>query len=423
MTVPIAAAAAATTEIPSPVALGDGRITKGAPAPRTRPSSVPAAGYLLNWALAWALIGGVVAAGISFTSQSLDLWPVFVISLLFAEVVGFTSLLSVRMVFPFFKRLPYTVNLGLQILTLFSGTVSGSVLILMTQPLFSLARFRTVAMIVVVNAVLAVIVGIALHTYDTMRKQIEASYEALRQKEAMQRELEIARDVQRELLPRTFPKMSGLELSGACHPAIGVGGDYYDFLTFSEDHIGLVIADVSGKGIPAALLMAGLQASVRSLAVPSRSPSEVNRRLNEMLYRSTSSSRYATFFLGMYDARSRILTYSNAGHYPPLHMGSAGTHRLEADGIPIGLLPEAEYREGQRQMHAGDLLVLYTDGIIEAPDADDREFGEARLIDILEKNRDKNLDEMVFIVLHELARWTGGGPGHDDATLVLARAR
>lgn len=423
MTAPIAAATAATTEVPSLVALGDGWMTKGAPAPRMPPSSVPAAGYLMNWALAWALIGGVVAAGISFTSQSLDLWPVFVISLLFAEVVGFTSLLSVRMVFPFFKRLPYTVNLGLQILTLFSGTVSGSVLILMTQPLFSLARFRTVAMIVVVNAVLAVIVGIALHTYDTMRKQIEASYEALRQKEAMQRELEIARDVQRELLPRTFPKMSGLELSGACHPAIGVGGDYYDFLIFSEDQIGLVIADVSGKGIPAALLMAGLQASVRSLAVPSRSPSEVNRRLNEMLYRSTSSSRYATFFLGMYDARSRVLTYSNAGHYPPLHMGSAGTHRLEADGIPIGLLPEAEYREGQRQMHAGDLLVLYTDGIIEAPDADDREFGEARLIDILEKNRDKNLDEMVFIVLHELARWTGGGPGHDDATLVLARAR
>ena len=161
----------------------------------------------------------------------------------------------------------------------------------------------------------------------------------------------------------------------------------------------------------------------RNLTVPAISPSEVNRRLNQMLYRSTSSSRYATFFLGIYDARTRVLTYSNAGHYPPLHLGADGTARLVADGIPIGLLPDSEYKEGRRQLSAGDMLVLYTDGIIEAPDANEREFGEERLIEILTLYRDRKLDEIVFLVLHELARWTGGGPGHDDATLVLARAR
>src|SRR5262249_20066573 len=145
-------------------------------------------------------------------------------------------------------------------------------------PLFTMARPRTIAMIVIVNAVLAVAVGLALHIYDTMRQQLESSYLALRAKEAIERELEIARDVQRELLPRVVPRVSGLQLAGACHPAVGVGGDYYDFIPFAEDRIGLVIADVSGKGIPAALLMAGLQASVRSLALPSLLPSEVNRR-------------------------------------------------------------------------------------------------------------------------------------------------
>ncbi len=424
MTAPLAAARTATTEAPTAFVLDAGARAGGAAPPNARSIiAVPAPAYLMTWALAWAIAGGLVAAGITFGSQTLDLGPTLVISVLFAEVVGFTALLSARMVFPFFSGLPYAVNLGLQVLTLFSGTVSGSALILMSQPLFSLARIRTVVMIVVVNAVLAVVVGIALHTYDTMRKQIEASYEALRRQEAMQRELEIARDVQRELLPRSFPVLRGLELSGACHPAVGVGGDYYDFLVFSEDQVGLVIADVSGKGIPAALLMAGLQASVRSLTVPSASPGEINRRLNRMLCRSTSSSRYATFFLGMYDPARRILTYSNAGHYPPIILGSDGVTRLQADGIPLGLFPDADYGEGRRQMHPGDLLVLYTDGIIEAPDAADREFGEARLLEVLTKHRDRELDEIVFLVLNEIARWTGGARAHDDATLVLGRAR
>jgi sigma-B regulation protein RsbU (phosphoserine phosphatase) len=201
-----------------------------------------------------------------------------------------------------------------------------------------------------------------------------------------------------------------------------VGGDLYDFLPFAEDRVGLVIADVSGKGIPAALLMAGLQASVRSLALPSLVPSEVNRRLNEMLLRSTSAARYATLFFGYYDGRSGTLTYSNAGHYPPLLLGRNGFRRLTEGGMPIGLLGDASYGEGSCVLREGDLLALFTDGIVESPDASDREFGEDRLLEILGRNRERNLDEIVESVLDEVTRWRAGRAAHDDVTLVLARA-
>ena len=399
----------------------------GGDAPRAlthagRAATMPSLSLLAYWALGSLLVGGAVAAGIAFSRETADLGPVFLVSILFAEVVGFTALLGVRLVFPLFEGMPYAVNLGLQILTLLAGTLFGSVMILMSQPYFALARIRTVAMIVLVNAALAVVVGIALHTYDRMRRQIEAQYQALREKEAMERELSIAREVQRELLPRGTPAVPGLSLAGACRPAIGVGGDYYDYLQFSEDRVGIVIADVAGKGIPAALLMAGLQASVRSLAAPSVDPGEVNRQLNGMLYRSTTTSRYATLFFGVYDARRRTLSYSNAGHFPPLHLEARDVCRLNADGIPLGLMEEARYGQGCRTLNPGDVLALYTDGIVEAPDAQGVEFGEERLIETLRKNQGRDLDEIIVNVLSEVERWTGGGAAHDDATLVLVRA-
>ena len=390
--------------------------------PAGRAMAMPSLRLLTYWGFGCFLVGAAVAAGISFSLEGTGPGQVFLVSIMFAEVVGFTALLGVRLVFPLFDGMPYAVNLGLQILTLLAGTLFGSVMILMSQPYFALARIRTVAMIVLVNAALAVVVGIALHTYDRMRRQIEAQYQALREKEAMERELSIARDVQRELLPRGSPLITGLSLAGACRPAVGVGGDYYDYLQFSDDRVGLVIADVAGKGIPAALLMAGLQASVRSLAAPLVDPCEVNRQLNGMLYRSTATSRYATLFFGVYDARRRTLSYSNAGHFPPLHVGATEVCRLTADGIPLGLMEEARYGQGCRTLEPGDLLALYTDGIVEAPDARGVEFGEERLVAALRRNKDRDLDEVILTVLGEVERWTGGAAAHDDATLVLVRA-
>ncbi len=379
--------------------------------------------FLALWAAGWALTGAVVAAGIHFAVPSTDLGPLVTTSVLFAEVVGFTALLSARQVFPLFSRLAFPVRLGLQIVTLCSGTIFGSVAVLAAQPLFSLANIRLVSVIVAINAILAVLVGIVLHTYDTMRNQIEASFRALREKEALERELAIAREVQRELLPRAFPRLAGLEVAGVCLPAVGVGGDYFDFLALPEDRLGLVVADVSGKGIPAALLMAGLQASVRSVSLSGCGPAEVNRRVNALLHDTTSDARYATLFFALYDPHLREIRYSNAGHFPPILLGPTGAVRLTQGGLPLGLFGEATYGEGRRAMAPGDLLVLCTDGLLEAPDTAGLEFGEGRLIEILERSRGGELTEILDRVVREVKDWTRHGPQHDDVTVVLARAR
>jgi len=352
-----------------------------------------------------------------------ELLPLLAISVLFAELVGFTALVSARIVFPAYARLPYAVRIALQVLTLLSGTVFGSAGILAAQPYFALARTKTIVMVVLANAAAAVLVGISLHTYDTLKRQLEESMRKLREREALERELEIAREVQRELLPRQPPNVAGLELGGLCLPAVGVGGDYYDFLPFAEDRVGIVVADVSGKGIPAALLMAGLQASVRTLALPSLSPAEINRRLNDLLLRSTSESRYATLFLAFYDGRSQSLVYSNAGHYPPLHLGRDGFRKLREGGQPLGLLEESRYGEGAAELAPGDLLVLYTDGVVEASGPNGDEFGEGRLAEVVRRNRHLPLPGILSTVISELERFRGGVPPHDDITLVLARVR
>ena len=378
---------------------------------------------MLLWGAGWAVAGSLVAAAIAVSlERTPDLLPLLGQSVLFAELVGFTALVSSRVIFPHFTKFPWSVRLLLQPLTLFSATLFGSAVIAVAMPLFTLARLRTVAVVVVVNAMLAVVVGIALHTYETMRRQIEESYRRVREREAFERQMEIAQEVQRELFPRSVPRVPGLEMAGVCLPAIGIGGDYYDFLPMGDNRVGLVIADVSGKGIPAALLMAGLQASVRGLARPSLPASEVNRLLNDILYRSTSPSRYATLFFGVWDGAERSLLYSNAGHNPPIQIGSNGHARLTSGGIPLGVLDDASWEQERRTIPAGDIIALWTDGVTEATDAAGQEFGEQRLVDILARHRERNLDELVRIVLAELNTWLGGRPPQDDLTLVIARA-
>ena len=401
------------TAPPRPVAIASPGQQRGVSANR----------FVLGWAAAWGLVGALTATAIMYLAAATNLVPLMLTSVLFAEVVGFTALLSARLVFPFFTQRSAPTRLGLQIMTLFTGTVAGSIAVLAAQPLWSLANMRLLSVIVLVNAMLAVLTGLALFTYDTMRRQIEGSFLALREKERLENELAIARDVQHELLPRTMPVVHGLDVTGRCLPAVGVGGDYFDFLPLSEDRLGLVIADVSGKGIPAALLMAGLQASVRSVALPGLPPSEVNRCVNVTLHDSTSAARYATMFFALWDGRAGTLAYSNAGHFPPILLRGASSTRLAVGGLPIGMFPAATYTEEIRQLQHGDLLVLFTDGVIEAPDADGNEFGEERLIDILRRHHDYPLDNLLDRVVEAVARWKGEGPPHDDVTLVVARVR
>ncbi|HKQ60651.1 MAG TPA: PP2C family protein-serine/threonine phosphatase [Candidatus Polarisedimenticolaceae bacterium] len=378
--------------------------------------------FIAGWGAAWAVVGLLVAGGVVLL-QPVDFGPLLALSVLFAEVVGFTAFTSVRLIFPLFGRLPYLVRLAFEVLTLFGGTVFGSAIVFAFFTLYVVARPRTALLIVAVNALIAVMVGISLHTYDSMRRQIEGSYRALREKESLDRELNIARDVQRELLPRAAPLIAGIELAGVCIPAAGVGGDYYDFLPLADDQVGLVIADVSGKGVPAALLMAGLQASVRSLTRPLSAPAELTRRLNEVLCASCSAARYATCFLGVYDGATRTLCYSNAGHLPPLVVNDGPVERLSAGGLPIGMFDASRYREARHSLKPGDLLTLYTDGVVETTNPQGEEFGERRLLELLQRCRRDALGEIQGQILAALESWGAGAGPHDDVTLVLARVR
>jgi hypothetical protein len=382
---------------------------------------MPPGPFVLIWGLAWAFVGCCVAAAIVLLSD-LDLGPALRISILFAEVVGFTALVSARLIFPLFVRLPYALSLALQVLTLLWGAAFGSVAVAAVYPLLSLRQFRLLAMIILGNALIAIVAGIALYTYDTMRRQIERSYHALREKEQLDREVRIAREVQQQLLPTSVPRLRGIELAGVCIPAIGVGGDYFDFLELDEHDVGLLVADVAGKGIPAALLMAGLQGSVRSLMRPGVKMADLATRLNQILFRSSPDSRYATMFVATYDTDTRVLSFSNAGHHPPIVVGERGVETLREGGRPIGLFDDSVYRDATRRLEPRELLALFTDGIVEAPNRAGDEFGEERLAELLRECRELPLDEIVERVLDALRAWTEGTPAYDDVTLVLARA-
>ncbi len=378
--------------------------------------------FLAGWTTAWLAVGVVFAASVSFVA-GVELGPVLRLSVLFAEVVGYSAYISARLVFPLLARLPGALSPVLDALIVVAGTIFGSILVILSDPLYVLAQPRAALLLVAFNAVLAAGVAVALGTYDRMRRQIEASYRVLRERDALERELSVAREVQRELLPRAAPSIAGLELAGVCRPAIAVGGDYYDYLQDRDGRLGLVIADVSGKGVSAALLMASLQASVRSRFPTAGTPGSLAADLNEALFGSSSAARYATAFLATFDRETRRLVYTNAGHLPALLVRDRDTVRCDEGGVPIGMFEGATYRTGARTLAPGDLLALFTDGVTEAPAPHGEEFGVARLAKLLRAHRARPLDTVIEIVLDALLQWSGPVDAHDDVTLVLARVR
>jgi serine phosphatase RsbU (regulator of sigma subunit) len=241
--------------------------------------------------------------------------------------------------------------------------------------------------------------------------------------ERVHHEIAIARDVQRRLLPQSVPALQTVELAATCIQARSVGGDYYDFLNLDSQHLGLVIADVSGKGLHAALRMANLQAHLRSqAAVAPRDPLRVLRQVNRMLCESTDAGHFATLFLGVYSDPSRRLTYINCGHNPPLCLRADGSVTwLHATATVIGAFEEWECALGRMQFGAGDLLVAYSDGITEASDAS-APFGEARLVEAVRGLVHRPPEEIVTGIL-DLVRDCSGGAQADDLTLLIARVR
>ena len=250
----------------------------------------------------------------------------------------------------------------------------------------------------------------------------EAIATATAQRELMHREIEIAREVQQRLFPQNQPDIPALEYAGYCRPARGVGGDYYDFLALSSGRLGLAIADVSGKGIPAALLMASLQASTRGQSQSDSSRvADLTAGVNRLVCEASPENRYATFFYARFDPATNKLIYTNGGHNPPILLRGAEVIRLECGGPPVGLFQASQYQQEEIQLDPGDLLTLFTDGISEAENGAEEEWGEDRLMETARACRDLPPSEIIARIMQAADAFAAGAPQHDDMTLVIAR--
>jgi serine phosphatase RsbU (regulator of sigma subunit)/predicted enzyme related to lactoylglutathione lyase len=267
-----------------------------------------------------------------------------------------------------------------------------------------------------------------LASRDDLVREIEAERRAAADKLEGERrtaqELEIAKQVQARLFPQKFPPFKTLDYSGLCIQAREVGGDYYDFLSLGEDRLGLIIGDTSGKGIGAALLMANLQANIRSQsAMALDQPQRFLQSVNQLFYQNTTSSAYATLFLAEYDDRKRSFRYVNCGHYSPLLLRADNTlERLASTSTVLGLFEEWTSDIEERQLCTGDILALYTDGVIEAFNDADEEFGEDRLVDVLRGNRARCSEAIAAAIVDEVHSFSPYEQ-HDDITLIVAKCR
>jgi len=262
--------------------------------------------------------------------------------------------------------------------------------------------------------------GLALENARLM----SAIAEEIAQRERLNREVEIAREVQERLFPQTLPPIAGIAYAGACRPALGVGGDYYDFLALPGGHLAIAIGDVSGKGIAAALMMASLQASLRGEAT--RAPENLAAlvsNVNRLVYEASAANRYATFFYAQYNPASRHLTYVNAGHNPPILLhrteGNWQVSRLDAGGTVVGLLESFPYQQATITIAPGDTFIAFTDGISEAMNSAEEEWGEEKLIETIKSCNGLSPTEIIARVMHAADSFVAGAKQHDDMTLVV----
>lgn len=243
------------------------------------------------------------------------------------------------------------------------------------------------------------------------------------EKQRLQKEMDLARSIQRSLLPEAPPTVPGFEIAVLNEPCFECGGDYYDFLNLGPQTLLLVVADVEGKGVASAMVMSNLQATLRALVMHLHSLEVLTLSLNEMIYNDTKSEKFLSIFLGLVDTRRNGLHYINAGHVPPILIsGATGEYQQLTDGgTVIGLFPHAEYQRGSVKLQKGDVLVCCTDGIMEAQDVNEDEYGHERLAACLARTRTKSAQEIVDVVLQEVNQFSRGGKHIDDKVLMVLK--
>jgi serine phosphatase RsbU (regulator of sigma subunit) len=248
-------------------------------------------------------------------------------------------------------------------------------------------------------------------------------HEQMIEKQRLETQLEVARQVQLELLPARDPQIDGFDISAYNFPTEEVSGDYYDWVRIYDDQIGIVIADVSGKGVPAALLMAFLRASLRAATHIGYAPHISMSKVNYLLWESIERNQFVTGFYGILDATNRTLSYSNAGHVPALLMNADGTaHYEERGGVPLGMFRDTRYYEYFQTIEPGQVFVLYTDGVSEAMNADGEEYGRDRLLAAVRNCRELSAREMIDFIHRDLIAWTDGRGAHDDVTFFIIKS-
>lgn len=248
-------------------------------------------------------------------------------------------------------------------------------------------------------------------------------HEQLVEKKRLEGQLEVARQVQLELLPPRDPQIEGFDISAYNFPTEEVSGDYYDWVRIYEDQIGLVVADVSGKGVPAALLMAFLRACLRAAIHIGYAPHISMAKVNYLLWESIERHQFVTTFYGVLDASNRTLAYSNAGHNPPLLMSADGSaHYIERGGLPLGMFRDTRYYEYYLALEPGQMLVLYTDGVTEAANQVGEEYGRERLETRVRAGRHLGARELIEFIHTDVVDFTGGHGADDDITLFIIKS-
>ena len=268
-------------------------------------------------------------------------------------------------------------------------------------------------------------------SFNTMTANLGRLIVVAKEKERLESELTIAREVQDQLFPKDVPFTKTLELKGVCHPARMVSGDYYDFMALPHDSLAFAIGDVAGKGISAALLMATIQSTMRTQintatangngSYKQPSTAFMVSNLNRQLYANTAPEKYATFYFAMYDEAQHALTYTNAGHLSPMLVRDGNVSLLEPTGTVVGAFPFAVYEERTVKLEHGDMLVAYTDGLVEPENAYGEMYGEERLTELLIKYTRADSSEIIARAMEAVVQWTGSSELQDDMTMVVAR--
>lgn len=248
-------------------------------------------------------------------------------------------------------------------------------------------------------------------------------FEEQLEKKRIEEELALAREIQQRLLPSQCPQVENYQIDGINVSSLHVSGDYFDCIRMDEDHICVAIADVSGKGTPASLLMANLQAILNALIETKSSIKEITFKINNLIHKNTNHDKFITFFLGILDLSENSFSFVNAGHNPPYLMHQNGElEMLEEGGLLLGMLPNMPYEQSTVTLKSGDWIIMFTDGVTEAKNKEDEDFDEKRLIEVMQKNKAESANTMKNAILTTVKDFTGDVPQSDDITLVILKA-